>query len=517
MQYAVTEPRDSVGGCLRSELGLCSSGDTVIVNIPGADTIHLQSSITLAASITIDGINKSTGRRIVVKADTSDSNYHNDFIISGCTVHLKSMEIRDGRVWNGVGGNIFISGSNTVVFLDSCIVANGRSLASYLLGDPQIRAGGGGLYIASGNLTVSNCTFRENAAIFLSNFVTSAISLGGGICNDSGTILLINSTICKNGSNASGYATRFSTVSIAYGGGVANLQGRMTIVNCSFSENICNSYASAYWAYSYCYGSGVYNGSGTIVIANSTIAHDSSYASATSIAPTAHTYGGVYCESQTSYIVNSIVNGNIGSDSSSGYSDSIAHRKICLNVATGSLSDNGGPTFTMPIYFGSPAIGAGLPIGSFVLDSAVSALITANIGLAYFSSSAWHSVENDSVIIPDASVTRITTDQRGVMRADTPCAGAFEYTPGQSVKNIQSNKQPLYFSIRTVQKKLQIISNEPVRITFFDLSGRTISSSPITTPSGTHYIQTVNFPKRQLICRIEGKDGIAYRKIAVGL
>jgi hypothetical protein len=237
-----------------------------------------------------------------------------------------------------------------------------------------------------GMLKITNSTIRNN--FVLRNCISYCIGVGAGIRNvGSGVITIRNSTIANNSIHVSCSGT--GPYCFAYGGGISNEGGgKVTIVNSTLSGNVvvgtkhglpigcCGAIAMSL------------DNQTSLAIYSSTIVGNS----ATSI-------GGIV--GVTTVISNSIVANNVGGNCSSymvskGYN--LSSDNSCMfsgvgdlnntNPKLGNLGSYGGPTQTIPLLSGSPAIDAGNPNGC-----------------------------------ADASGNVLKTDQRGMPRHDPEDAG----------------------------------------------------------------------------------------------
>jgi hypothetical protein len=217
---------------------------------------------------------------------------------TGARVTLSEVAIRDGLAASG--GGIYNAGTLTIS--DSILIAN--SADAY---------GGGGIY-NKGALTIKNCTLSRNSA---SNPTIFSGASGGGIYN-AGTLTINNSTLSNNSMTA-------KDIALASGGGISNL-GMLTITSSTFSGNSAAT------------GGGISN-------------YDTSPASL-----------------QNSIVANSPTGGNCsGTMTSKGYN--LSSDGSCdfdgpgdlnnTNPMLGPLANNGGPTKTMALLPGSPAIDSG--------------------------------------------------------------------------------------------------------------------------------------------------------------
>ena len=212
-------------------------------------------------------------------------------------VALKSMKIINGRA--GGGGGIVNEGTLTIT---NSTIADNEGLSTE----------GGGIYNMGGFLTVINCTFSGN---------TTFGGAGAAIYND-GTLVVKNSTFTGN--------------SAYFGSSIYNLPGRiMTLVNCSVFGNSS--------------GSAIFN-SGNMTITNTILAGT--------------TGGQLDCYNVTGYGTTSSASKNnlIQTDGAGGNKCAETGDTSYIlgsDPMLSALADNGGPTQTMELQAGSPAINAG--------------------------------------------------------------------------------------------------------------------------------------------------------------
>ncbi|NEO64165.1 MAG: hypothetical protein F6J98_28645 [Moorea sp. SIO4G2] len=240
------------------------------------------------------------------------------------TVGINGLTITGGNASSG--GGIY---NNEILTINNSTIANNVA-ASF----------GGGIYIfGSGTANIANSTIANNQA-----------SDGGGIEILGGTANIANSTIVKNqGSNI--------------GGGIDVYNGTANIAN----STIANNQASD--------GGGIYIfGSGTANIANSTIANNqanegggidndggtANIASTIIAANNANNVGDDINGAFTSLGNNLIGNGETGSGFTNGVNgDLVGTTAAPIDPLLGPLQNNGGPTETLALDPGSPAIDAG--------------------------------------------------------------------------------------------------------------------------------------------------------------
>ncbi len=190
---------------------------------------------------------------------------------------------------------------------------------------------GAGLYNDGGTLSMTDCTVSGNSA-------TGVNGNGGGL-NNNGTTTLTNCTFSGNS----------VTGSYGQGGGLYTAPGRTTtLTNCTFSSNSANTSNGV--------GGGLGNNHGTTTLTNCTFSSNSAWYG-----------GGLYTYGGTATLANTIVAGNTGDDIFGGFTDD-GHNLIGGNPLLAPLGDYGGPTPTMALLPGSPALGGGTTAGAPTTD-----------------------------------------------------------------------------------------------------------------------------------------------------
>ncbi|YCM45737.1 CSLREA domain-containing protein [Verrucomicrobiaceae bacterium 227] len=258
--------------------------------------------------------------------------------------------------------------------------------------DDSLGANGGGiLFRSKGELTLMASTISGNSAVG----TRSNSAYGGGIYSDWGAITITNSTISGNS----------ATGSYGYGGGIKTWIGAVTLINSSLNGNFATS------TYDACGNGGCIRERERIVTRIEIGGAISTFSGTTALTNSTVRGGGIRSSSGPLIITNSIVAGNSASDSfpdlappsdpanllevsNSVIGNSTGARlneaKVNLNNITdvdpqlAPLADNGGPTWTMLPFPGSPVINAG-------------------------------------------TTTDLSTDQRGFAHSGTPNIGAVEY------------------------------------------------------------------------------------------
>ena len=170
---------------------------------------------------------------------------------------------------------------------------------------------GGAIRNDGGSVTVTYSTFSSNSA-----------SVGGAISNNSGTLTVTNST--------------FSANSASVGGAISNNFNILTVTNSTFSGN--NAFAGA--------GGAINADSGPVTVVNSILANSTSGDNCSGT----FTDGGHNIDDGTTC-------GFTGSGCATTTGTSFCNTNPLLDPA--GLGNNGGPTQTIALEAGSPAINAG--------------------------------------------------------------------------------------------------------------------------------------------------------------
>jgi len=347
---------------------LAAADDSIMV-APATYTENL----TMSISLTVSGSGAAT--TIVDGGGVSAV-----LTISGTAkVNLSGLTIRHGRAPNG--GGIYNNGALTIN--NSIISGNTAAIScSASFCDNS----GGGIY-NNGALTINSSTISGNDA-FIQCTIQCA-TLGGGIFNNSGVLALTNSTISGNSascqisfpgrgfchSDGGGIFVGNGTVTISKStisgnranesGGIDN-RATLTISNSTVSGNSANFRGNAF-------GGGISNG-GVLAINSSTISGNSAHGSLGSYGGDIYISNGTATPTtlQNSIVANSTSGENCyGTMKSNGY-NLIIDGSCNFNHAgdlnnhdplLGPLQNNGGPTQTMALLPGSPAIDGGNPSG----------------------------------------------------------------------------------------------------------------------------------------------------------
>jgi hypothetical protein len=298
------------GGCtLREAVAIAASGDTITFSPSLAgDTITLGSEITLDKDLTIDGSGLSSPVRV-----SGGDGVRVFRVTEGVSVTINHLDIRDGHAISGGGIDVF---SSTVTVSNSTFSDNSAD-------------DGGAINVNNGELLVTNSSFFDNhAGVY-----------GGAINNNVGSVSIFGSTFSGNSSDQSG-------------GAIFNNLGNVEVTNSTLSGNSATDY-----------GGGLLNYEGGMKIENSTISGNSASSGG----------GGILSSSNSVLLLyNSIVANSPSGGDCAKYGILLPTPNIhnliedgsCNAALTGDplllpLADNGGPTQTMALQVGSPAINAG--------------------------------------------------------------------------------------------------------------------------------------------------------------
>jgi hypothetical protein len=250
------------------------------------------------------------------------------------TLTINASAITNSYTGGTGGGGVLNNGVLTIS--DSVISGN-------------IAPSGGGIFNI-GALTINKSTISGNSA-----------NVGGGIVNWSGILKINNSTISQNDAKIDClFVTRGCAV--GSGGGIYNL-GTVTITNSTIAENSANG------------GNGGGIIGGILRINNSTISQNG----ASQVCFLGRCYGGsgggiwsAATTLQNSIVAHNLKGGNC-SDTITSHGYNMSSDGTCnfhnsgdrnnTNPMLGTLGNYGGPTQTIPLLSGSPAIDAGNPSG----------------------------------------------------------------------------------------------------------------------------------------------------------
>lgn len=381
----VTSTADNGAGTLRAALALATNGDKINFSLPLPATITLTNGeLFVTNNVTIIGPGPGN---LSISGNTNSRVFN---IATNCTVNLFELTLRDGRA-SSDGGGIFNAGTLT---LSNCLVA--FNIAGS--GGPSSFAGGsgGGIFNVGAAIAVA-CTFQSNRGGTggpgspHDPFNPAATpggpgGNGGGIFNG-GALTLNSCTFYDNRAGTGGAGGGTSVGGSAASGGTGGSgggiysTGSLALVACTFSGNCGGAGGNggaAISVFSGGYGGQGGNGgvaggicnagaSGSATVRNSIIALNTVGAAGTggfgisasgpagSSGTLPDLFGGftslghnLVGANNGSTGLNNGINGNI-----------IGTTNSPINPRLGAVQDNGGPTWTMSLLTGSPAMDAG--------------------------------------------------------------------------------------------------------------------------------------------------------------
>jgi predicted outer membrane repeat protein len=281
-----------------------------------------------AATLTVTNTNDSGAgslRQAIASAAAGDTITF-DPSLSGATINLASTLTLTKNVTidgSALASQVNISGQNTV----QVFAVNGGVNAT--LNGLKISQGlGGGIRTASATLTVNNSTFSGNSA-----------GDGGAIYMNQGTLNVNNSTFSGNSSSG-------------YGGAIDTFYGSVNVTNSTFYNNTATNIGGALNSYN----------NFQMSVTNSTFYQNSSATGGTisSLYNTVNLYNTIVANTTAGGDCYGILGGTFSADPHNFDGDgSCGNATTTAAIKLGSLASNGGPTQTMALLSGSPAIDAG--------------------------------------------------------------------------------------------------------------------------------------------------------------
>ncbi len=330
-------------------------------------TINLTEALpSLSNNISITGPGASS---LTVNRLSTDANFSIFTVNSGETVNISGITIEGGNATNGGGIN---DNSNGAPDTGGTLTVNSTTFT----GNNASESGGG--ISNNGMLTVTNSTFTGN----------NASEGGGGIYNGGYTTVTVTNSTFANNNGGDGGGDE--------GGGIFNnMYGYLTVTNSTFTNNFAGGIGGGIFC-----NTGNGSGFGTLTIVNSTFTDNtasegggiwtngpltvvnSTFTDNTAFASNSDVCGGIVNNSGELTVTNTIVAGNTGNDidgpvqTTSSYNligncngitnlsylnstNYIGTTSSPINPDLGPLQNNGGPTETMALLPGSPAIGTG--------------------------------------------------------------------------------------------------------------------------------------------------------------
>jgi len=378
------------------------------------------------AQSTLSVTDCSSDAQLQAAVAQANSDNAGDVITFACSGDIKltsTLSITGSMTLDGSGQSVTLDGGGSVGDMFDVIGYHPPIISSFTLNALTVAHGHTGLENELGLVTISNSTFAYNSVIGIRN----------GTAASESTMSISNSTIAYNATDA-----------FSYGGGLENHSGSSSIANSTFAYNS---------------GFGLFNQEGNMTITNSTIAYNSAsngggagnglidQGSSTSLSGSivANNTGG---DCNTWY-GSSIDNGyNLSSDSSCGFTGTGSLQNT--DPKLGSLASNGGPTQTLALQDGSPAIDA----------------------------------------IPLSANLCPRTDQRGNGRPDTGESrcdmGAYEFADPAD-KDLGLSNMPADLTVNATSPNGAVVTYTPPKVV--DESGESSTASVSCTPaSGSTFV-----------------------------
>jgi len=327
---------------IRHAISLAASGDTIQI----AATTYPE-NLSIPFNLTLNGAKAAT-------TIVNGTNTANVFTVgAGIRLTLSNLTIKNGVGYSGGGG---VDNSGTLIVSKSIFCTNTALF--------------GGAILNTGTATISSTNFSGNspyffghsagcgaidnrgtmtitASTFYSNYANNNFTSGGAICNG-GTMTIRASTFNTNSSQGNNGG---------YGGAIYTYAGTLSVTNSTFYLNSATTSGGA-----------IYSQGGTVQIGNSTFGINAENIGGGGALSNA----GSSVLIQNSIVANSGNGGNCaGTITSDGYN--LSSDNTCnfsgpgdlngQNPQLGALRNNGGPTQTMALPIGSPALDAGNPGG----------------------------------------------------------------------------------------------------------------------------------------------------------
>jgi Domain of unknown function DUF11/Carboxypeptidase regulatory-like domain len=386
----VTTNADSGAGSLRQAIIDACDGGTI-----SFDMTQVVSPITLTSGELLINKNLTIGgpgaNLLTVMRSTAGTTpqFRVFEVASGAiTVNISGLIISNGRTGtignNGDNGGGILNNTGATLNLSDVTVSGNQTAAGSNASTGGIGGNGGGVF-NNGTLTLTNSTISGNqtGAGGSSSAANGSPGGGGGGVFNSGTVTLVNSTVSGNQTGVGGSSASGDGGGGGGGGGVSN-SGTLTLINSTISGNQTGAGHGGAGNPGNLggpggSGGGVFN-AGTLTLVNGTISGNQTGAGGPR--GIGGSGGGIRNNSgNTANVHNTIIAGNsvasggsgpdfsgtlnsqdynlIGNTSDASFTGTTTHNIINVNALLGPLANNGGPTQTIALLGGSPAIDQG--------------------------------------------------------------------------------------------------------------------------------------------------------------
>ncbi|MFL5327604.1 MAG: choice-of-anchor Q domain-containing protein [Gemmataceae bacterium] len=358
-----------LGAAVQSNGNLTVSGSTFSNNkssfLGGA--LRLFGSASITSSTLSNNSATNAGGAIINHATTTLSNCtvaNNSATDSGGGIHnFGTLIIGDSTFSNNssaAGGGICSPG--TVTINNTQFTSNKADFGGAIKNDGTITISGsafnqnvaditngwGGAIWNNAPLTITQCTFTSNHAKTYGGAVISFTSLNIANSTFTNNISDLNGGALRLDGSATITASTFNGNTAANGGGAIISHGTTTIDNSTVANNSAHD------------GGGIMFFDGTATIRNLTVAYNTAVGSG----------GGTTDNYASVTTINTIIAGNAAPDQANVWGAAFAagSSNNLLNVSAAAaglntLANNGGPTQTIALLPGSPAINAGISVG----------------------------------------------------------------------------------------------------------------------------------------------------------
>jgi len=286
---------------LRDAIAFAAASGTITFSVTGAITLT-QGQLTISKGLTIEGPGATQ------LAIDGNHTFRIFCVPPGGIVAISDLTVQHGNGGRRAGDNsCFVPLGGGILNEGTLTLTNVAVSGNNNAGIPNLIDEGGGIYNASdGTLTVVASTISGNTS-----------DTGGGVENIDGTATIVNSTIAEN--------------TAVNAGGVGN-SGSLTLVNSTVARNVGTTATG-----------GVGDFRGQTILMNTIVANNPHGGDCTGPITTDLGY-------------------NIADDASCGFTAATSLINTNAVLDPSGLANNGGPTLTIGVLFGSPAIDA-IPFG----------------------------------------------------------------------------------------------------------------------------------------------------------
>ncbi|HEX2905234.1 MAG TPA: choice-of-anchor Q domain-containing protein, partial [Phototrophicaceae bacterium] len=320
------------GGGILNEGGIVTLIDSTVSGNRGRGlTNEVNGTMTLTRSTVADNT-------FLGSLTTSGNGIANSgrLIITDSTIARNTTAYGGGGIYNDKGiveiTNSTLTGNANLEHPGGAIsnFAGSVTLSNCVISDNYATSGGAiANDIPAGTVTISNCLLTSNWTNYSNNLDN------GGTISNSGTFTLTNSTIA----NSTG----------SHGGAIYNSYGTLTVINSTLSGNTARKE-----------GGGILMDTGNLTLINTTI---------TGSVATIRGAGLYITRGATTNMTNSIIaNSQSGDCIQNGGTITLTEKNLIEDGSCGAtlsgdplldpLADNGGPTLTHALQYGSPALNA---------------------------------------------------------------------------------------------------------------------------------------------------------------